>query len=84
MTIPSLDYILRMKLESARSRDIEDAGSIILSERYEDILETAKMLEDLGFQIDFSLLMDAFEIAYGLEWLAEYLEEHIDEISKLY
>lgn len=83
MTIPSLDYILGMKLESARSRDIEDAGSIILSERYEDILETAKMLEDLGFQIDFSLLMDAFEIAYGLEWLAEYLEEHIDEISKL-
>ena len=42
------------------------------------------MLEDLEFQIDFSSLMDAFEIAYGLEWLAEYLEEHIDEIDKLY
>lgn len=84
VTIPSLVYILGMKLESARSRDIEDAGSIILSEKFEDILGTARMLEDLGFQIDFSSLMDAFEISYGLEWLAEYLEEHIDEIDKLY
>ena len=84
VTIPSLTYILGMKLESARSRDIDDAGAIIRSERLEDVLDTAKTLEDLGFQTDFSLLMDAFEIAYGLEWLTEYLEEHIDEISKLY
>ena len=84
VTIPSLIYILGMKLESARKRDIKDAGVIIRSERFEDILDTAKSLEDLGFQIDFSVLMEAFEIAYDIEWLTEYLDEHIEEIRNLY
>lgn len=53
VTIPSLIYMLGMKLESARRRDLEDAGVIIRSERFEDILDTAKSLEDLEFQIDF-------------------------------
>lgn len=84
VTIPSLIYMLGMKLESARKRDIKDSGMIIRSERFEDILDTAKSLEDLGFQIDFSVLMEAFEIAYDIEWLTEYLDEHIEEIRNLY
>lgn len=84
VTIPSLTYILGMKLESARRRDLEDAGAIIRFERFEDILETAKTLEDLGFETDFSVLMEAFEVAYDVEWLTEYLEDHIEEIRKLY
>jgi hypothetical protein len=84
VTIPSLIYMLGMKLESARKRDIKDAGVIIRSERFEDLLDTAKSLEDLGFQIDFSVLMEAFEIAYDIEWLTEYLDEHIEEIRNLY
>ena len=83
VTIPSLTYILGMKLESARIRDLEDAGTIIRSERFEDVLDTAKTLEDLGFQIDFSVLMEAFELAYDIEWLTEYLEEHIEEVKNL-
>ena len=71
-----------MKLESARRRDLEDAGAIIRSERFEEVLDTAKTLEDLGFQIDFSVLMEAFELAYDIEWLTEYLEEHIEEVKK--
>lgn len=84
VTIPSLTYILGMKLESARRRDLEDAGAIIRSERFEDVLDTAKTLEDLGFQIDFSVLMEAFELAYDIEWLTKYLEEHIEEVKNLY
>lgn len=84
VTIPSLIYMLGMKLESARKRDIKDAGVIIRSERFEELLDTAKSLEDLGFQIDFSVLMEAFEIAYDMEWLTEYLDEHIEEIRNLY
>ena len=84
VTIPSLIYMLGMKLESARKRDIKDAGVIIRSERFEELLDTAKSLEDLGFQIDFSVLMEAFEIAYDIEWLTEYLDEHIEEIRNLY
>lgn len=84
ITIPSLTYILGMKLESARRRDINDAGIIIRSERFEDVLDASKTLEDLGFQIDFSVLMEAFEVAYDIEWLTEYLEEHIEEIRNLY
>lgn len=83
VTIPSLTYILGMKLESARRRDLEDAGAIIRSERFDDILDTAKTLEDLGFQIDFSVLMEAFEVSYDVEWLTEYLEDHFDEIKNL-
>ena len=83
VTIPSLTYILGMKLESARRRDLEDAGAIIRFERFEDILDTAKTLEDLGFQIDFSVLMEAFEVAYDIEWLTEYLEDHLEDIKNL-
>lgn len=83
VTIPSLIYMLGMKLESARRRDLEDAGAIIRFERFEDIVDTARSLEDLGFQIDFSVLMEAFEVAYDVEWLTEYLEEHIEEIRNL-
>lgn len=84
VTIPSLTYILGMKLESARRRDLEDAGAIIRFERFEDIVDTARSLEDLGFETDFSVLMEAFEVAYDVEWLTEYLEDHIEEIRKLY
>lgn len=75
--------MLGMKLESARRRDLEDSGAIIRFERFEDIVDTARSLEDLGFQIDFSVLMEAFEVAYDVEWLTEYLEEHIEEIRNL-
>lgn len=34
VTIPSLIYMLGMKLESARRRDLEDAGAIIRFERF--------------------------------------------------
>lgn len=83
VTIPSLMYILGMKLESARDHDIEDAGTIIKSENLDDVIEVFKALKDMSFQTDISLLLEAFEIAYGEEWLTNYLEEHLEDLRKL-
>lgn len=80
VTIPSLMYMLGMKLESARDHDIEDAGTIIKSENLDDVIEVFKALKDMSFQTDISLLLEAFEIAYGEEWLTNYLEEHLEDL----
>ena len=83
VTIPSLTYILGMKLESARDHDIDDAGTIIRSENLDDVIKVFKTLEDMDFQIDISLLLEAFEIAHGEEWLTNYLEDHLEAIRNL-
>ena len=81
--IPSLEYILGMKFESARNRDIDDASLIIKTKDLRDVAQLFKTLRDFGFQPDLSLILEAFEIAYGVEWLSNYLEEHLEEIKSL-
>ena len=72
-----------MKFESARNRDIDDASLIIKTKDLRDVAQLFKTLKDLGFQPDLSLILEAFEIAYGVEWLSNYLEEHLEEIKYL-
>ncbi|EPU08776.1 hypothetical protein SAG0125_08090 [Streptococcus agalactiae STIR-CD-21] len=37
-------------------------------------------LKEYGFQPDISMILEVFEIAYGMKWLAEYMSEHPDEL----
>ncbi|CRH89994.1 Uncharacterised protein [Chlamydia trachomatis] len=77
--VPPLSYILAMKLESGRDRDRQDAGDIIRLVKIRSIREVINKLKEYGFQPDISLILEVFEIAYGMEWLAEYMTEHLDE-----
>ena len=44
------------------------------------IKDVINKLKEYGFQPDLSLILEVFEIAYGMEWLAEYMAEHPDEL----
>ena len=78
--IPPLYYILGMKLESGRDRDRQDVGDIIRLVKIRSMKGVINKLKEYGFQSDLSLILEAFEIAYGMEWLAEYMAEHPDEL----
>lgn len=77
--VPPLSYILGMKLESGRDRDRQDAGDIIKLIKIRSIKDVTNKLKEYGFQPDLSLILEVFEIAYGMEWLAEYMSEHYEE-----
>ncbi|CYU34008.1 Uncharacterised protein [Streptococcus suis] len=77
--VPPLSYILGMKLESGRDRDRQDAGEIIKLVKIRSIKDVINKLKEYGFQPDISMVLEVFEIAYGMEWLAEYMTEHPEE-----
>ena len=69
-----------MKLDSVRDNDRQDAGEIIKLVKIRSIKDIINKLQEYGFQSNLSLLLEVFEIAYGMEWLAEYMTEHSDEL----
>ncbi|HFI0667113.1 TPA: DUF6036 family nucleotidyltransferase [Streptococcus suis] len=80
--VPPLTYILGMKLESGRDRDKQDAGEIVKLEEIRSIKEIHQKLKEFGFHLDISIVLEVFEIAYGMKWLAKYLREHTEEFSQ--
>ncbi|MGT2949412.1 DUF6036 family nucleotidyltransferase [Streptococcus devriesei] len=79
--VPELLYLLGMKLESGRDRDRQDAGDIIKLIKVLSPKELINKLQDYGFQPDISMILEVFEIAYGMEWLAEYITENLEEFT---
>ena len=77
--VPPLSYILGMKLDSGRDRDRQDAGEIIKLVKIRSIKDVITKLKEYGFQPDISMVLEVFEIAYGMEWLAEYMREYSEE-----
>ena len=45
------------------------------------IKDIINKLKEYGFQPDLSLILEVFEIAYGMEWLAEYMSDHYEEFK---
>ena len=78
--VPPLSCILGMKLESGRDRDRQDAGDIIKLVKIPSIKDVIAKLKEYGFQPDISMILEVFEISYGMKWLAEYMSEHPDEL----
>lgn len=80
---PPLDYIAGMKLVSARGQDIEDVAEIIRKQKIPNPEELEEKLKDYGFDsIDESLILEAFGLAYGFEWLEKYYIANEERINK--
>lgn len=77
--MPPLIYIIGMKLSSGRYRDKQDAGDILRLLRINSPRDLGIQLSEYDFQLDISMVLEAFEYAYGTEWLVEYLKEHPGE-----
>lgn len=83
--VVSLDYVLGMKLTSARDQDLKDVGDIIKYKRLRSPFALYKKLRGLGFSsLDFAYILDGFRLAYGMDWLREFFEKHQEELRRYY
>ena len=79
--VVKLDYLIGMKLTSARARDIKDVGEILAGEGTQKPFELVESLHIMGFNIDISLLLEAFGMAYGMDWLETFYRENAKRLS---
>jgi len=83
VNIVDLEYVLGMKLELARTKDIEHVSSFIKHNNYDKPFDLLSQLRDVGFRnIDVSVLFQAFGEAYGIEWLEKFYRDNESEIMK--
>lgn len=68
-----------MKLDSGRDKDKQHAGEIIKLVKTRSIKDIINKLKENSFHPDLSMILEVFEIAYGMEWLAECMSEHYEE-----
>jgi hypothetical protein len=74
-----LDYIVGMKLYSGQERDLDDVKSVIAVE-YKNFFEHKDELIEMGFDIDIALLLEAYEKAYGMDWLVDFYRRDSDKL----
>ena len=68
----NLIYLIGMKLYSARGQDMKDIADILKDNATIQPFELISELNLMGFDIDISLILDAFEGAYGMDWLKDF------------
>ena len=83
--VAPIRYVLGMKLESGREQDLKDIGLIIQHEDFKDPFELFDQLQQQGFsRIDFSMLLEGFSYAYGMDWLEKFYKEHEKQLETLF
>lgn len=83
--VVSLDYLLGMKLTSAREQDLKDVGDIIKYRGLDSPIALYKFLMKNGFKtIDFAYILEGFSRAYGMDWLRDFFEKHQEELRSYY
>lgn len=81
----SLDYLLGMKLTSAREQDLKDVGDIIRYRELQSPIVLYKFLKTNGFKtLELAYVLEGFNLAYGMDWLHEYFEKHQEELRRYY
>ena len=76
--------LIGMKLESGREQDLKDLGEILKRDNNEKPFELLSMLAGIGFEIDISGLLDAYERAHGMDWLDDFYLKNQDELRKYF
>lgn len=83
--IVPLTYVMGMKIMSSREQDVLDIGKIIKMEKMTSPFETFRALKELGFEnMDFSVLLEGFSYAYGLEWLERFFVENQEKLQRFF
>jgi hypothetical protein len=78
----SIRYLIGMKLTSARGQDLADVASILNRDNDEQPYKLLSELSSMGFDIDISILLDAYEGAFGMAWLDEFYIKNESELRK--
>ncbi|MGQ7491801.1 DUF6036 family nucleotidyltransferase, partial [Streptococcus suis] len=68
-----------------REQDLKDIGAIIKYKHFRSPFNTFDGLKEMGFDsIDFSVLLEGFSYAYGMDWLEEFFKENQDKLRRYY
>jgi hypothetical protein len=86
LTILKVDitYLMGMKLYSGRGQDLQDVAAILKNNKDMQPLGLFAKLKDIGFYPDVSVILDAFELVNGMDWLMEFYEKHESELQNYY
>ena len=76
-------YLVGMKLASAREQDLKDVAGILKDNTNQQPFQLMEKLKDMKFDVDVSVLLDAFGRAYGIEWLEKFYVANESELCKL-
>jgi hypothetical protein len=77
-------YLIGMKLTSAREQDMIDVGNILKHENDQLPFGLLSKLSDMKFDIDISILLDAYEKAHGMDWLENFYVKNQNELKKYF
>jgi hypothetical protein len=77
-------YLIGMKLESGREQDLKDVATVIKSDKNIQPLTLHSKLSTMNFNADISMLLEAFGIIYGLDWLTKFYTDNETELQKFY
>jgi len=86
LTVNAVDlmYLIGMKLVSGREQDLKDVGTILKNDKNDQPFDLLLKLHDMEFNVDISNLLDAYENAYGINWLDEFYSSNQDEMRKYF
>ena len=80
-----IEYVLGMKMVSTREQDLKDIGAIIKYKHFRSPFNTFDGLKKMGFDsIDFSVLLEGFSHADGMDWLEDFFKENQDKLRNYY
>jgi len=80
----SIKYLIGMKLVSGRVQDVIDVGDILNRDNNVQPFELLSELESMEFDVDISVLLDAFERAHGMDWLDGFYKDNQGELIKYF
>jgi len=86
LTVMKVDiiYLLGMKLESGREQDLRDVAAIVKDNNDKQPLKLFSKLKEIGFNLDISVVIDAFEQVHGMEWLERFYIANESDLRDLY
>ena len=79
-----MTYLIGMKFVSARGQDLIDLADILKGSKDLQPFELLSKLVEMEFDIDISILLDAFEGARGMDWLDTFYRENEAELRKFF
>jgi len=80
----TIAYLVGMKLNSGRDRDLRDVQKILKSNNDEQPLKLLSELKKMGFEIDISVILDIYHEVYGMDWLETFYRNNQEELSELF
>ena len=79
-----IDYLIGMKLFSARGQDLKDVADILRNNADLQPFDLLEKLVDMSFEIDISIILDVFESARGMAWLDAFYRKNEAELRKYF